>query len=326
MTTQTYLSVVIPVHNEAEVLETLYERLTVVMDDFQKPFEIIFINDGSKDTSPVILNQFHTRRPHQIRIIHFNGNYGQHMAIMAGLERARGEIIITMDADLQNPPEEIPKLVMAMEAGHDVVGGYRMDRQDKLWRKIVSRLHNIFRSWMMPGLKMKDEGCMLRAYRKNIVKAMIASEEASTFIPALALTFASNPTDIGVRHEARSAGTTSYNFYKLIRYNFDLITGFSLVPLQLFTFAGIVVSLASGLLVIYLTLRRLLMGPEADGVFTLFAIMYLLVGIGLMGLGIVGEYIGRIYQEVRRRPRFVIREIKEKNASEPPSKNKVSYE
>jgi len=305
--TNPYISVVIPVHNEQEVLPTLFKRLLPVMDSIGKPYEIVLTNDGSKDNSEAILNQYHQMHPDNIRVIHFNSNFGQHMAIMAGLERVRGEIIITMDADLQNPPEDIPKLVEEMEKGHDVVGGYRVDRQDKIWRKFVSRAHNIIRARLTPNIIMKDEGCMLRAYRRDIVDLMVASEEASTFIPALALTYASNPSEVPVSHEARAEGETSYNLYKLIRYNFDLVTGFSLVPLQLFTLLGVAISLCSGLLVVYMLGRRIFVGPEAEGVFTLFAILFFLVGLGLLGLGILGEYIGRIYQEVLKRPRFVVK-------------------
>jgi len=308
---QPEISIVIPVHNEAPVLGTLYQRLTAVMDSLERDYEIILVNDGSTDTSAAVLNELHKRRPHQIRVIHFNGNYGQHMAIMAGFEHVRGQLIVTLDADLQNPPEEIPKILHAMDEGHDVVGAFRMNRQDKKWRLWVSKWHNKIREKIAPQLKMTDEGCMLRGYRREIVDLMVSTGEASTFIPALALTFADNPKEVGVHHAARKEGETSYNLYRLIRYNFDLVTGFSLVPLQLFTLLGILVSMGSTLLVGYLLARRIFIGPEADGVFTLFAILFLLAGVILIGLGILGEYIGRIYQEVRRRPRFVIREVLE---------------
>lgn len=312
MSYQPYLSVVIPVHNEQEVLETLYQRLTASLDKIGKPYEIILTNDGSTDNSDAILRELHARKPDQIRIVEFNGNFGQHMAIMAGFERVRGEIIITMDADLQNPPEEIYKLVDAMEKGHDVVNAYRMDRQDSWWRLQVSKWHNRIREFMMPKLKMKDEGCMLRAYRRNIVDLMASTGESSTFIPALALTYAANPTEVGVMHAERDAGTSSYNLYSLIRYNFDLVTGFSVFPLQVFTMVGLLISLLSFAFVVFLFLRRLIVGPEVEGVFTLFAILFFLLGIVLFGLGIVGEYVGRIYQEVRKRPRFVVKEVVER--------------
>jgi len=313
--TNPYISVVIPVHNEQECLEELYQRLTQALDKLGKTYEIILTNDGSTDKSAEILQALHARRPSQIRVIEFNGNFGQHMAIMAGFERVRGEIVITMDADLQNPPEEVGKLVAAMEAGHDVVNTHRQERQDTPWRLIVSRLHNKIRAWMMPKLKMEDEGCMLRAYRRDIVDLMAATGEANTFIPALALSYASNPTEVGVAHASRSAGESSYSFYGLIRYNFDLMTGFSVFPLQIVTMMGMLVSAFSFLFVVFLIARRFIVGPEVEGVFTLFAILFFLIGIVLLGLGVTGEYIGRIYQEVRKRPRFVVRKVLEQTDS-----------
>ncbi|MES2219035.1 MAG: glycosyltransferase [Pseudomonadota bacterium] len=315
MSVNPYLSVVIPVHNEQECLEELYQRLTAALDNIGKPYEIILTNDGSTDKSSEILKQLHERRPDQIRVIEFNGNFGQHMAIMAGFERVRGEIVITMDADLQNPPEEIAKLVAAMEAGHDVVNTHRLERQDSWWRLFVSRAHNKIRAWMMPKLKMQDEGCMLRAYSRNIVDLMVSTGEATTFIPALALNYASNPTEVGVAHAERSAGDSSYSFYGLIRYNFDLVTGFSVVPLQMVTMMGMAISFCSFMFVMYLFVRRIIVGPEVEGVFTLFAILFFLIGILLLALGVIGEYIGRIYQEVRKRPRFVVRHVLEQDAA-----------
>ena len=302
------ISVVIPVFNEADNLHALSSRLISALDGIGRPYEVIFTNDGSRDDSYSMLKALHQRYPRQIRVIDFNANFGQHMAIMAAFERARGDIIVTLDADLQNPPEEIPKLVNAIEAGHDVVGGYRKQRQDNLFRRYASRLINKIRE-RTTRIRMRDQGCMLRAYRRNIVEAIVASGESSTFIPALALSYARNPTEVEVEHAARAAGDSKYRLYDLIRLNFDLMTGFSLVPLQLFTLFGIVVAALSGLLVIYLMLRRLLIGPEVEGVFTLFGILYFLLGVAIFGLGIAGEYIGRIYLEVRHRPRFVIREV-----------------
>ncbi|EKD54552.1 MAG: hypothetical protein ACD_60C00070G0002 [uncultured bacterium] len=314
-----YISIVIPVYNEQENLEELYRRLTAALDKLGKTYEIILVNDGSKDHSSDMLQELHHRRPTQIRVIEFNGNFGQHMAIMAGFEKVRGEIIITMDADLQNPPEDIYKLVDAMEAGHDVVNTHRMDRQDNWWRLWVSRMHNKLRAFMMPKLKMEDEGCMLRAYKRSIVDLMASTGESTTFIPALALNYAVNPTEVGVLHETRFAGQSNYNLYKLIRYNFDLVTGFSVFPLQVFTMIGMLISFLSFMFVMFLIIRRLIVGPEVEGVFTLFAIMFFLLGIVLLGLGVTGEYIGRIYQEVRKRPRFVIRRVLDVSSAQEPS-------
>jgi undecaprenyl-phosphate 4-deoxy-4-formamido-L-arabinose transferase len=219
-------------------------------------------------------------------------------------------VIVTLDADLQNPPEEIPKLLAAIEAGHDSVGGYRKNRQDTLFRKYASKIINGIRA-KVTRIQMRDQGCMLRAYRKSIVEAIVASGETSTFIPALAYSYSAAPAEVEVEHAARVAGESKYRLYDLVRLNFDLMTGFSMVPLQVFTLFGIIVSVLSLFFVAFLLIRRLIVGPEAEGVFTLFAILYFLVGIAIMGLGIIGEYIGRIYKEVRRRPRFVVRAVYE---------------
>jgi undecaprenyl-phosphate 4-deoxy-4-formamido-L-arabinose transferase len=309
--TKPYVSVVIPVYNEQDNLEALFTRLTAVLDGTAKPYEVIFTNDGSRDRSLAMLSEFHRKRPNEIRVIDFNGNFGQHMAIMAAFERVRGDVIVTLDADLQNPPEEIPKLLAAIEAGHDVVGGYRKHRQDTFFRRYASKVINGIRA-RITRIRMRDQGCMLRAYRRNIIDAIAASEETSTFIPALAMAYAANPADVEVEHAARAAGESKYSLYSLIRLNFDLMTGFSIVPLQVVTMFGMIVSVVSLLFVVFLFIRRLVIGPEAEGLFTLFAILYFLVGVAIMGLGVIGEYVGRIYQEVRRRPRFVIRHIHEK--------------
>ena len=309
--TNPYLSIVIPVYNEADNLEILYSRLVSALDNYGKTYEIILVNDGSRDSTETMLNEIHKRKPSHIRVVHFNGNFGQHMAIMAGFERARGEITITLDADLQNPPEEIPKLVQAIEAGHDYVGSIRKNRQDTFFRRHASRINNAIRA-RITGIVMSDQGCMFRAYKRHIIDAMVISKESTIYIPALAYSYASNPTEIEVEHSSRQAGVSKYNLYKLLRLNFDLMTGFSLVPLQIFTLFGIIVSLLSTVFVFYLFIRRIFIGPEAEGMFTLFAILYFLIGVTLMGLGIVGEYIGRIYKEVRQRPLFMVRETLEK--------------
>lgn len=303
-----YISVVIPVFNESENLEVLYQRLIAALDKTAKSYEIIFIDDGSQDNSYELLQELQKRRPEQIRIIHFNGNFGQHMAVMAGFERVRGEIIITLDADLQNPPEEISNLIRSIETGHDYVGGIRKNRQDTFFRRYASKLNNWLR-YKMTKIQLSDQGCMLRAYRRSLVNLMIASKETSLFIPAQAYSLSNHPTEIEVAHNVRKSGESKYNFYRLLRLNFDLMTGFSLMPLQIFTMLGLLISFLSSFFVLYMLIRRIIVGPEVEGVFTLFAIAFFLMGIILMGLGIVGEYIGRIYQEVRHRPRYVIKNI-----------------
>lgn len=305
------LSVVIPVYNEADNLTPLFHRLTTTLDKEKSSYEIIFTNDGSRDQSLDLLKQFHKDRPEVVRIIDFHGNWGQHMALMAAFEHSHGKIVVTLDADLQNPPEEIPKLIARMKEGFDYVGSYRANRQDNYFRTYVSRMVNWFRE-ATTDIKMRDQGCMLRAYSRQIIDQIVKSEERSTFIPALAYKFSFHPTEIEVKHDARASGESKYNLYRLIRLNFDLITGFSLIPLQLFTLFGMIVSGLSGILVAYMLLRRLIIGPEAEGLFTLFAILFFLVSVVITGIGILGEYLGRIFQTLSQRPRFVIRQIIEK--------------
>ncbi len=307
------VSVIIPVYNEEQGLQSLFDRLYPALDALGRPYEIIFINDGSRDRSAMLLKEQFEARRDVTRVVLLKGNFGQHMAIMAGFEQVRGKYIVTLDADLQNPPEEIGKLLEKMDEGYDYVGSIRKNRQDDLWRSIASRMMNRLRE-RITKIRMTDQGCMLRAYSRSIIDAINSAREINTFIPALAYTFASNPTEIEVEHEERTAGESKYSLYSLIRLNFDLMTGFSVVPLQVFSLSGILISLLSTLFVVYLAVRRLIVGPEVQGVFTLFGIVFFFIGIILFGIGILGEYVGRIYQEVRHRPRYLIEAILEGKA------------
>ncbi|MGB7541475.1 MAG: glycosyltransferase [Burkholderiales bacterium] len=308
------VSVVIPVYNEEAVLPALFARLYPALDALGRSYEVIFVNDGSRDRSAALLRQQFERRPDTTRVILFNGNFGQHMAIMAAFEASRGECVVTLDADLQNPPEEIAKLLAMMDAGHDYVGSVRRQRRDSAFRRWASRLMNALRE-RITSIRMTDQGCMLRAYSRPIVDAINSCREINTFIPALAYTFAQHPAEIEVAHEERAAGDSKYSLYRLIRLNFDLVTGFSVMPLQLFSFSGIVISLLSLAFVIYLAIRRLMVGPEAEGLFTLFGIAFFLIGITLFGIGLLGEYIGRIYEQVRQRPRYLVQAVLERDGA-----------
>lgn len=302
------LSVVIPVYNEEASLQMLFDRLYPALDALAKPYEIIFINDGSRDRSAAMLTQQHKLRADVTRVILFNGNFGQHRAILAGFAHARGTQIVTLDADLQNPPEDIGLLLAEMDKGHDYVGSIRRQRNDSWWRHVASRMMNKMRE-RITRIKMTDQGCMMRAYSRSVIDMVNQCSEMNTFIPALAYTFSHNPTEVIVGHEERHAGESKYSLYSLIRLNFDLMTGFSVVPLQLFSMVGMLISVGSALLVAYLFFRRLIIGSEEGGLFTLFAIAFFLIGIALFGVGLLGEYIGRIYMEVRQRPRYQIATI-----------------
>jgi undecaprenyl-phosphate 4-deoxy-4-formamido-L-arabinose transferase len=304
------LSVVIPVYNEEANLPTLFARLYPVLDGLGRRYEVVFTNDGSADRSLALLRAQHAARPDTTRVIDFNANYGQHMAIMAAFERVRGQVIVTLDADLQNPPEEIPALLAKIDAGHDYVGGYRLDRRDSFFRTRASRLVNWVRE-RTTAIEMTDQGCMLRAYRREIIDAIVRSGAINTFIPALAYSFAGNPAEVPVRHEERHAGVSNYSFYRLVRLNFDLITGFSLAPLQVFTMFALACAAGSFVLVLILAGRRIFIGPEEGGLFTLFGILFFLVSVTMVGIGLIGEYVGRTYQVVRARQRYHVREVLE---------------
>ena len=305
------VSVVIPVYNEEAGLQTLVDRLYPALDRLGRSYEVIFVDDGSRDRSAALLKDQFLSRPGTTRVIVFNANYGQHLAIIAGFEHSRGKRVVTLDADLQNPPEEIGKLLAAMDRGHDYVGSIRRARKDAWWRSAASKAMNKVRE-RITRIRMTDQGCMLRAYSRDIVRAIAASREVSTFIPALAYTYAHSPTEIEVEHAERAAGESKYSLYRLIRLNFDLVTGFSLVPLQLFSMFGMIVSIGSLITYLIVIVERLVVEGWREGFATLWdrdILAFFLIGMMLFGVGLIGEYVGRIYQQVRERPRYTIHAV-----------------
>ena len=303
------LSVVIPVYDEVRSLGDLYDRLNQTLKETRQSYEIIFVDDGSRDRSMDVLRALHAQ-DRAVRVVRFNRNYGQHAAVLAGMARARGDVVVTLDADLQNPPEEIPRLLGGLGDGVDVVGGWRSQRRDWWLRRAASWAVNRLTSAVV-GVRMRDYGCMLRAYRRAVVDQILVCQETSQFIPALANTFATSVAEVPVAHDRREHGRSRYGLFRLLRLNFDLLTGFSLLPIQVVSLTGIVVAVLGLGFAIFLGLRRLVLGPEVEGVFTLFAILFFFVGLQILALGLIGEYVGRIYQEVRRRPRYVISEVLE---------------
>jgi undecaprenyl-phosphate 4-deoxy-4-formamido-L-arabinose transferase len=303
------LSIVIPVYNEEESLAYLFAELFTALKDLPaNSYEVIFVDDGSLDRSREILDEEYKKRNETMVVVMLDGNFGQHQAIMAAFSVARGKRLITLDADLQNPPCEILKIYKKMQEGYDYVGSIRDKRQDAFWRKFLSRINNIIRE-KITNIKLTDQGCMLRGYDRRVVKLMLMGQESSVYLPALGYSFARRPTEILVVHQARERGESKYSFFRLMRLNFDIMTVYSLVPIQAFSLLGIILAVLSGGFFFLLVIRRLIVGPEAEGVFTLFALLFFFIGICLFGLGILGEYIGRIYAEVRKRPRFLIQNV-----------------
>ncbi|MFZ2631268.1 MAG: glycosyltransferase [Desulfosalsimonadaceae bacterium] len=303
-------SVVIPVFNEEPNIDELVSRCMKACALIGRPFEIILVNDGSSDGSENKIVAASEQYPDQVLGVILNRNYGQHNAVMAGFEASRGDIVVTLDADLQNPPEEIPNLIECMEKGYDVVGSVRKNRQDTFFRRIASAATNkVVRHYT--GVMMTDYGCMLRAYRRNIVDAMLECTERSTFIPILANSFAGSATEIEVNHSERSRGDSKYDLWKLINLQFDLLTSMSTLPLRLLSLLGVLISCLGVGFGLFLGVMRLIHGPAwaAQGVFTLFAVLFVFIGVQFIGMGLLGEYIGRIYHDVRARPRYFIKRV-----------------
>jgi undecaprenyl-phosphate 4-deoxy-4-formamido-L-arabinose transferase len=306
----TQISVVIPVYNEEHNLEELIKRCLAACLEMKRPFEVILVDDGSRDKSAAMIAEAAGRNGGRIVGVILNRNYGQHSAVMAGFAESRGEIVVTLDADLQNPPEEIPRLVAKMEEGYDVVASVRANRQDPLFRRMASKVINRA-AQKATGVKMKDYGCMLRAYRRHIVSAMLQCHERSTFIPILANGFARRTTEIPVGHSERQRGDSKYSLWKLINLQFDLMTSMTTFPLRMLSIIGILVAALGIGFGLVLLVMRLVYGSEwaAQGVFTLFSILFIFIGAQFVGMGLLGEYIGRIYNDVRARPRYFVQQV-----------------
>ncbi|OTA20713.1 undecaprenyl phosphate-L-Ara4FN transferase [Xenorhabdus beddingii] len=304
------VSVVIPVYNEEESLPQLLERTLAACQQLEQKYELILVDDGSRDNSANMLVQAAELPENHVIAILLNRNYGQHSAIMAGFHQADGDLIITLDADLQNPPEEIPRLVKTAEEGYDVVGTRRANRQDSWFRKSASKIINAMIT-KATGRSMGDYGCMLRAYRRHIVRAMLQCHERSTFIPILANTFARKTTEIDVAHAEREFGDSKYSFMKLINLMYDLLTCLTTAPLRLLSVVGSIIAVTGFLLAVLLITLRFIFGSiwAAEGVFTLFAILFMFIGAQFVAMGLLGEYVGRIYNDVRARPRYFIQKV-----------------
>jgi undecaprenyl-phosphate 4-deoxy-4-formamido-L-arabinose transferase len=306
------VSVVVPVYNEAANLPLLWARLRPILRDSTREWEIVFVDDGSTDDSLEILREYSQEDP-RVRVVELARNFGQHSALLAGFRNSCGDVVVTLDADLQNPPEEIPRLLEAIAQGNDVVGGWREARQDRTYRRIASQMHNRITSAIV-GVPMHDYGCMLRAYRRHIVDTVVACDEKAAFVPALANSFAKRVAEIPVAHAERHDGQSKYNLFRLAHLSLNLITGFSNFPIQAMSLAAIGIFLLDALFVVILLAHRLVYGPQQEGaLWVLFAFTFALLGLVMLALGLIGEYIGRIYLEVRRRPTYIVRAIHREN-------------
>jgi len=303
-TNKNMVSLVIPVYNEEQNLKELNRRILVVFDSIDTDYEIIYVDDGSSDKSLDIIKKF-SNRSEFINFISFYRNFGQHAAVMAGLKHARGDIILTLDADLQNPPEEIPKLIEKLEEGYEIVASKRIHRKDKLLRRILSFYMNKIIS-VLTGVKLSDYGCMMRAYKREIINKLLQYGEKSVYIPAFTCWLSSDVIEIPIRHDARKKGKTNYSLLKLLHQAFDLITAYTIFPIQMISLFGGILCFVGILLFCYLMYFRIFIGTPSS-LTSFIAILILLSGIILFCLGVISEYLVRLYREIKKMPLYIIK-------------------
>lgn len=299
------ISVIIPVYNEEACIDMLFKRLVRIMDKQGHAYEIIFVDDGSTDATSEHLKKCYQSHPDKVVLLEFSQNYGQNIAITAGFEKMRGNIAITLDADMQTPPEEIPTVLSALSEDRDYIGSYRKKREDNALRRWVSKLSNLTRK-KLTNIQVRDQGCMLRVYRKSLVDRILNCNEPNIYISLLAQSLSQNSTEVPIDHQPRQAGETSYNYTKLLRLHFDIITSFSVVPLQYVTYTGIILTLLSSTFFL-IALFRSLSGFTLEMNQMLIHFLSISISLGILGLGIVGEYLGRLYRITQNRPRYILR-------------------
>jgi undecaprenyl-phosphate 4-deoxy-4-formamido-L-arabinose transferase len=303
-----FLSVIIPVYNERLCLEELCERLFRVVKEMNKSHEVLFVDDGSRDGSLELLLTLQ-KKYKGLKIIQFARNYGQHPAVTAGMEESRGEVIVTLDADLQNPPEEIPKLVEALLQGYDIAAGWRKHREDSLFRTIPSRIVNLLIS-RVTTVKRHDYGCMLQAYSRTLVDRYLKCEERASYITALMNVLSRKVIEVPVRHDPRIHGKSKYRFFSLLNFVLNILIGFSDYPIRMVSYSGFLFAAVGLGLGIELIIYRLVNGSVGgSGLSSFVAVILFLFGVQFILLGLMGGYLARIYSEVQKRPRYIIDKI-----------------
>lgn len=302
-------SVVIPVFNEQENIGELYRRLTAVMQEIGGPYEIILVDDGSTDGSFTMMKALHEEDA-RVKVLNLSRNFGHHLALTAGIDYARGDAVILMDADLQDQPEEIPKLIEKLNDGYDVVYGIRVNRKESLPRRMAS---NVFATAMnrVGGSGHFATGGVFRVMGRQVRDELQRCRETSRLITGLVGWLGFSQIGVEVEHGARYAGQTKYNTWRLIKLLVNTLTSFSYLPLQLASYLGLLTALFSVCLGAYVILRWIFVGiPVAGFTSTIVAILFL-GAVQLIVLGLIGEYVGRVYTESQGRPLYVVREILE---------------
>jgi dolichol-phosphate mannosyltransferase len=302
------LSIVVAVYNEQEVLAELYRRLTAAMAALGRSYEIILVDDGSRDDSLDILLQLQKRDPEHIRVFSFTRNFGHHIALTAGLDHAEGDVIVMMDADLQDQPEEIPKLLAKLDEGYDVVWGEREIRQFKWYKNLSSHLF----LWLMNSVARSEvrlDSSIFRAMRKSVADDLRQMREKARYLPGLVRWIGYKQTSVPVVHGARFAGQTKYSFWRLIKLALSTATSFSAAPLQFATVAGMSTAALATLAVIYIVIRKILGGYAVPGYASIMIAIFFFGALQLIVIGLMGEYVSRIYRESQGRPLYLLRDL-----------------
>ena len=311
LTDKPELSLVIPVYNEEANLSELIRRTLAACDPMGISYEMILVDDGSADNSAQMIREAAEKNGGKVVGVFLTTNFGQHAAVTAGLQTSVGKYVITLDADLQNPPEEIPKLVEKLREGYDVVGTIRENRKDTFFRRWASKTVNLMVRKLCNGKTMTDYGCMLRGYSRTVVNAILQCPEHGKFIPMLAMSYARRTIEIHVKHADRMAGESKYNGWKLIALQYDLLTGTSIFPLRMLTYIGTLLAAFGILFGLYIFVMTRIHGDDwsQHGVFTLFSLVFIFMGGQFVAMGILGEYIGKIHMNTRGRPQFFIESV-----------------
>jgi glycosyltransferase involved in cell wall biosynthesis len=308
------ISVVIPAYNEEENINYLYDELSGVLAALQQPYEIIFVDDGSSDNTLAVLRSIQ-QKDAEVGVIRFRRNFGQTAAISAGFDFASGDVIVTMDGDLQNDPHDIPRFIEKIEEGYDVVTGWRYDRKDAfINRRLPSIIANKIISWTT-GVALHDYGCTLKAFRREVIKNIRLYGEMHRFIPAIASGMGISFTEIKVNHRPRQYGTSKYGISRTLRVVLDLITvkfllSYATRPIQIFGLLGFISGSVGFLLALIMTIQRQFFGmPLSDRPLLLLAILLIFIGIQFISIGLIAELQARTYHETQQKPVYYIKEI-----------------
>ena len=304
-------SVVAPIYNEESLIEEFYRRVHAVMESLGEPWELVLVDDGSRDHSPDLLDQFHAQDPEHVVVLHFARNFGHQLAITAGMDYARGDAVIVIDADLQDPPEVIADLIAKWREGYEVVYAVRAEREGETWFKLFTA--NLFYRLIqiLTDVTIPLEAGDFRLLDRQVIEILRQMRESHRFVRGMVPWIGFRQTGVPYKRFARTAGESKYPFHKMFRLALDAVTGFSLLPLKLATWTGTVAALTGLVLALILLVLRLNGNAPLAGQGLTASLVLLMSGVQLWGMGILGEYLGRIYDEVRRRPLYIIREIKQ---------------